>query len=146
MVFANVPVLRAARRFSSGGEHGEERNLPSEAGLARCERIARGFEYKEIVTKGRRLNGKAMRVYVLVNAGLERKAGFIAGKHVGNACRRNRSKRLLREAYRKLKHRLPAQGFKVVFVATSVTPRTTAADINTEMARMFERCNLMDEV
>ena len=144
MAFASVPALRAARRFSSGGERGEGRNLPSEAGLKRSERITQGFEYKAIVTKGRRLNGRALRAYVLVNGGPERKAGFIAGKHVGNACRRNRSKRLLREAYRKLKHHLPVQGFKVVFVANAATPQASVADIGSEMVWMFERCNLME--
>ena len=120
--------------------------MPSEAGLKRSERIAHGFEYKAIVTRGRRLNGKVLRAYVLVNGSLERRAGFIAGKHVGNACLRNRSKRLLREAYRKLKHRLPAQGFRVVFVANAATPQASAADIGSEMIWMFERCDLMEGV
>jgi ribonuclease P protein component len=144
MAFASVPAPRAARRYCSGVEHGAGKRLPSEEGLTRSERITHGFEYKEIVSRGRRLSGKALKAYVLINGELDRKAGFIAGKRVGNACRRNRSKRLLREAYRKIKHRLPARGFKVVFVAKPETPETSLADIGNEMVWMFDKCNLIE--
>jgi ribonuclease P protein component len=145
MDFASAPAVRAVRRSSSGDGRGAGRGLPSEEGLRRSERIRQEFEYKQVVTKGRMMTGKAFNAYFLVQQDLARGVGFVAGRRVGNACLRNRAKRLLREAYRKIKPRLRATGFRVVFVARPLTPTAHLADIRNEMAWMFEKCGLMEE-
>lgn len=117
--------------------------MPSEERLERSGRIQRESEYKQVIRKGRLIAGKTFKAYFLISKGLSRKAGFIAGKRVGNACVRNRAKRLLKESYRKLKISLPACGFRVVFVANSDTPAATFGDIRNEMAWMFEKCGLL---
>jgi len=117
--------------------------LPSEEGLERSGRIQRESEYKQVIRKGRLITGKTFKAYFLISKGLSLKAGFIAGRRVGNACVRNRAKRLLKESYRKLKTNLPGRGFRVVFVANRGTPVATLDDIRNEMAWMFERCGLL---
>jgi ribonuclease P protein component len=117
--------------------------LPSEEGLRRNERIAQAFEYKEVIRKGRLIAGKTFNAYFLIGMGLDRKAGFIAGRRVGNACLRNRAKRLLRESYRISKAGLPASGFRAVFVAKDATAAAKLADVRNEMAWMFRQCGLV---
>jgi ribonuclease P protein component len=117
--------------------------LRSEEGLRRSERIRQEFEYREVIRNGRLMTGRTFKAYLLIRVELDRKAGFIAGKHVGNACLRNRAKRLLREAYRKLKPCLPGDGFRVVFVAKPSTPLARLLDIKDEMVWMFGECGLM---
>jgi ribonuclease P protein component len=117
--------------------------LPSDEGLKPSERIRRECEYRQVIRKGRLITGKAFKAYFLISGRLDRRAGFIAGKHVGNACMRNRAKRLLKETYRKLKNQLPACGFRVVFVAKSKAATATLGEIRNEMVWMFEECGLL---
>jgi ribonuclease P protein component len=89
------------------------------------------------------ITGHVFKAYFLVSECLDRKAGFIAGKRVGNAVSRNRAKRLLKETYRRLKGRLPACGFRVVFIAGRSTATATLRDIRNEMLCMFKECGLL---
>ena len=117
--------------------------MPSEEGLKPEERIRQEYEYGQVIRKGRLLKGQAFRAYFLISDRLDRKAGFIAGKRVGNAVARNRAKRLLKETYRRLKVQLPACGFRVVFVAGSSGAKATLGEIRNEMSWMFKECGLL---
>ena len=48
------------------------------------------------------------------------RVGFTATKKIGKACRRNRARRVIREAYRILEPQL-RQGYDIVFVARGAT-------------------------
>jgi ribonuclease P protein component len=141
--FANAPAARPASRSCSDGGSGAGRSLPSEEGLRPGERIRQECDYRQVIRKGRLITGQTFKAYFLISDRLDRKAGFIAGKHVGNAVFRNRAKRLLKETYRLLKNQLPACGFRVVFVARSKAATSTLGEIRNEMVWMFEECGLL---
>jgi ribonuclease P protein component len=122
------------------------RNSQHDEKLRRCERITDEYEYKQVIHNGRLVRSTRFKAYVLKGESLERKAGFVAGKRVGSAWRRNRAKRLLKEAYRHLKCRLRKDGFKVIFVARKATAESAAADIQKDMARVFEEWGLLNGV
>jgi ribonuclease P protein component len=111
--------------------------------LGRRDRITEEYEYKAVIRKGQPLPGKAFKAYLLLEANLQRKAGFIAGKRVGGACERNRAKRVLREAYRRLKPLIQPKGFNVVFVARSKAAHLSTDEVAAEMTELFERCELL---
>ena len=117
--------------------------MPSEETLKPGERIRKESEYKEVIRNGRLIRGQSFKAYFLLSNRVDRKAGFIAGKRVGNAVARNRAKRLLKETYRRLKVQLPVSGFRVVFVAGSGGAKATLAEIRNEMSWMFEECGLL---
>ena len=113
--------------------------------LRLCERITDEHEYKQVIRGGRKVHGRAFKAYILLGSNLERKAGFIAGKSaVGRAWRRNRARRLLKEAYRHLKCRLKPDGFKIVFVAKKPAAEDGIAEIQAEMAKVLTECGLLN--
>ncbi len=118
--------------------------MPSERGLSKSERITRKFEYDSVISHRNVRAGEYFKAYFLIDSGIERKAGFIAGKKVGSAVARNRARRLLKESYRRIKPELADRGFKVVFVAAPPIGEAGAADVEAEMRRILKRMGLLD--
>lgn len=118
--------------------------MPCDRRLRRQERITEQHEYKQVINTGTVLLGKRFRAYLLVNENSARTAaGFIAGRGVGNACERNRARRLLREAYRGLKPSAGKKGFGVVFVARRGIAGAHLSEIASEMRKMLAGCSVL---
>ena len=119
--------------------------MPFDQKLRRHERITQEHEYRTVIRQGKLVTGTGFKAYFLTGKDLRRKAGFIVGKGVGGACDRNRAKRLLKEAYRRLKPGLKPQGFRVVFVARQGLSQAESLEVASEMRGMFEKCGLLKE-
>ncbi|HKX18307.1 MAG TPA: ribonuclease P protein component [bacterium] len=74
-------------------------------------------DFSRVYREGRRFAGEALAVYVRPTDG-GRRVGVTAGRGLGRAVARNRAKRRLREAYRRIETRLRATG-DIVLVARS---------------------------
>jgi ribonuclease P protein component len=61
--------------------------------------------------------------------------GLVAGRKVGNACRRNRVKRLLREFFRRHQGFLPPGDF--IIMAKKGAPDLTYAQVQAELAKIL---------
>ena len=72
--------------------------------------------FQEVYMHGRSWANRLLVLYVFPAIGPEGKTGFAAGKKLGNAVKRNRLKRIMREAYRKNQAKL-AEGFYILLVA-----------------------------
>lgn len=72
--------------------------------FTRAERLTRKKEFEKAFREGKVLKNDRVVLYVTPNKLQYSRLGLVVGKKVGNAVRRNRTKRLLREAYRLNKH------------------------------------------
>lgn len=64
--------------------------------------------------------------------------GITTGKKVGNAVKRNRCRRIIREAYRQLRPQM-ADGWDMVFVARARTTRCKSTDIQKIMEEQLRQ-------
>ena len=70
------------------------------------------------------------------------RCGFVAGKKVGSAVKRNRAKRLLREAVR-ARHDALALGWDLVFVARSPLAEATLGQAQAAVNQLLKRANVV---
>jgi len=83
------------------------------AGLGSNERIRRRADFQQVYGKGVRIHGRYSTIFVLPNNQGIGRLGIAATKKLGDAVRRNRAKRLIREVFRRNKI---APGLDVVVV------------------------------
>ncbi len=81
--------------------------LPRRHALPRSARIRSGITFRRIFRLKRRASDHLMTLYMAPNDLGCNRLGLAVGRHFGNAVTRNRAKRLLREAFRQMKHELP---------------------------------------
>jgi len=120
--------------------------VPREGGanqrLLASERIRHRPEFERVYAEGQPHRSPLLVLFVLSTPELARKAGFVAGRRVGNAVERNRSKRLMREAYRRNKNLLPEAGLHMVLVARNGCAEATYGDVESQLLSLFERAGL----
>ena len=80
------------------------------------ERLKRRSDFQDIYQSGKAVHGRYLVLFYLTGQGIDRKVGYVASRRVGPATRRNRAKRVLREAYRRLRSSV-APGARLIFVA-----------------------------
>ena len=112
--------------------------------LRKADRLKSKQGFQEVYKNGRAAADAMAVLYVLPGREKERRIGFAAGKKLGCAVVRNRTKRMMREAYRHHKNRLP-QGVRLVWMARR---RLVGAGIKTfenVFLRLAKRAALLQE-
>ncbi len=84
-------------------------------------RIRKGKEFDRVFQGGARSGDDLIAVHALPNGGPSSRLGLAVGRTIGGAVVRNRVKRLLREAFRLQRERLP-KDHDLVVVARSTDP------------------------
>jgi len=74
--------------------------------FTKAERLTRKKEFERVFNEGKVLKNDKVVFYVTLNDFQHSRLGLVVSKKVGDSPRRNRAKRLLREAYRLNKHLL----------------------------------------
>ena len=69
-------------------------------GLPRNRILKKKKDFQAVYSRGKSYANRFLVLYVFRSNGFQGKVGFAAGKKLGNAVKRNRVKRLLRESYR----------------------------------------------
>ncbi len=107
-----------------------------EHSFGKAERIRKRRDYLSIYRQGERLYSEHFIVVVRRNQDGVKRLGITASKKVGNAARRNRVKRLIREFFRRNK-RIFRDSQDMVVIAKRAVPRLSYDDVCGELGRLF---------
>jgi ribonuclease P protein component len=113
-------------------------------GIPSRERLRSPKLFKVAFDSGTSHHGVTLVAFVLINPSVPRQFGVIASRRVGGAVRRNRAKRLLREAYRKLRPQLVGQGFHLVLVARRACADASATQVQIELETLLKPLGLIE--
>jgi ribonuclease P protein component len=110
--------------------------------IARDDRLRRNDEFSRVRSQGRSYSARNIVVVVLPNDLGTTRYGFAAGKRLGNAVRRNRAKRLMREAIRAEQASI-ASGFDIVVIARNAfPPDLKLSDISSQLGGLLDKAGL----
>lgn len=104
--------------------------------------IKENRDYRRIYTKGRSYVSPMLVTYVLKNRSNTVRIGITTGKKTGNAVKRNRSRRVIREAFRLIAPQVKT-GYDFIFVARGKTPFVKSTDIYQVMLQQFKNAGVL---
>ena len=96
--------------------------------------ICRNNDFRRLYAKGKSFVSPLVVVYVKKNRNQGLRVGITTSKKIGNAVWRNRSRRVIREAFRELSPRVKS-GYDLVFVARGRTPHVKSTDVRRHMEK-----------
>ncbi len=106
--------------------------------------LCQNRDYKRIYIKGKNIVSKKYVLYVLKNRTNNIRFGMTTSKKIGNAVKRNRSRRIMREAFLSILPHLK-NGYDIVLVARGRTPYLKSDDILIELKRNFKKLEILEE-
>ncbi|MCY4022710.1 MAG: ribonuclease P protein component [Anaerolineaceae bacterium] len=104
-------------------------------------RLRDGADFRSARRSGRRYGSKLMRIHVSRGRCAHNRYGLVAGRQVGGAVQRNRVRRLLREALRRLDPGL-LQGHDLVIVAHTALVGMAGSGVERELQRLLRKAGL----
>lgn len=108
------------------------------ATFSKDERIRRKQDFQRVYQGGKKIVSSSFILYYCLEPERPyRRLGIAASRKVGNAVKRNRCKRLVREVFRQNKDLFP-QGADIVFVVARAMTEKYYSDILSEIYRVFQ--------
>ncbi|MGI6623293.1 MAG: ribonuclease P protein component [Acetivibrionales bacterium] len=105
--------------------------------------LTKNKEFQRVYSRGKYAASALLVIYVLQNNLSITRLGITTSKKVGNAVKRNRLRRLIRENARLLYDHLE-KGFDVVIVARKFKDNATLDIVGRELRYLFHKLGLID--
>ena len=108
--------------------------------FTKARRVRRHDEFQRVFDRSHRAKGQYFTVLMAPNdAGLAR-LGIVASRKLGDAVRRNRAKRLIREVFRRSDLLPPDQGLDVVVIPRREMFDATYSSLESDFRATVKRC------
>ena len=104
--------------------------------------LKRNNDFRRIYSKGRSFASPVLVTYVMKNRCGQTRIGITTSKKIGKAVLRNRSRRIIREAFRMAADDVK-QGVDLVFVARGKTPYVKSDDILRAMKKELKEAGVL---
>lgn len=104
--------------------------------------ICENRDFRRIYARGRSFVTPVLVVYVMKNRGRGLRVGITTSKKTGNAVKRSRSRRVIREAVRALAPRI-RDGYDLVLVARGKTPFVKSTQVQEALEQQLEKTGLL---
>ncbi|HUV36968.1 MAG TPA: ribonuclease P protein component [Patescibacteria group bacterium] len=109
-------------------------------------KLRRNSQFRVVYSEGERVVGDAITICYIRRGHEGVVPGFVASKkRVGKAHQRNRAKRLMREIFRKLRHRFEEQNLWIVFIASFKPSETSFQDLFRDVESSLGRAGLISK-
>jgi ribonuclease P protein component len=102
-------------------------------------RLHSGWQFREVYRLGRSFHGVLMTLVSLGRPEEHGRVAFVASRKVGPAVKRNRAKRLLREAFRGVPAARREESSWRIWIARTPCAAATLHDVSGEMNRLLSR-------
>ena len=99
-------------------------------------------DFRRLYNRGRSFATPILVTYIMKNRCNEIRIGITTGKKIGKAVMRNRSRRIIREAFRELSDKI-RPGYDLVFVARTKTPYVKSCDILRSMKKELKDAGVL---
>lgn len=104
--------------------------------------ITKNKEFLRGYKKGQAQVGSLVVIYVIKNRFDHTRIGITASKKVGNAVKRNRARRVIRESLRKLPIDF-SKNLDIIIVARAKTPFTKQQSVQKQLEIQFQKAGLI---
>lgn len=106
--------------------------------------MTRNNDFRRAYQRGKNHVSPLLVTYVLKNRLDHTRVGITTSRKIGNAVVRSRARRVLREAYRGLAHRVKP-GYDLVFVARGRTPAAKSTQVQRHMEKQLHAAGLLED-
>ncbi|ADI03120.1 MAG TPA: ribonuclease P protein component [Syntrophothermus lipocalidus] len=106
------------------------------------QRLRKRKDFEKVYSKGKKVFGRYLILYVGENAAGKNRYGIVASKKVGKAVIRNKSRRRVREVARTLDSKL-RQGYDVIVIVKPLCREADFASVKSDYERLLKRSKLL---
>lgn len=107
--------------------------------------LKKNYEFKRLLEKGKWYSGQYIRIYLMKNDNeTENKIGFVVSKKAGNSVFRNRTRRIIKEAYSKIEKDI-LKGYKLIIMwkTKNCIKNLKSTDILEDLYNIAKECELL---
>ena len=142
MVFVQEWLQKLVDRLLIVEELREDRNLVHKGGLMAqtLNTIKKRSTFLNVKTKGQFLRSFSFNIQILKDMSLDNNinVGYTATKRLGNAIKRNKAKRIMRELAKKVISKYGKKNFYYVIIAKNSLLKTTFKNLESELIKIIK--------